>query len=182
MFNAACNSLIISNPQIKRHFQIPKPEDCYKMVHRTQFTSKFKEYVIKIEEKCLEKLANKKFYSLALDGEKVNSLPMLAVCLINPFNNIGAFLYKIIFNFGGHSIDYKNEVNIIFDDLIDRNIVITSFFCDNYRAQTWALKTNEDESIQKTSNVAYKKALEWTSCACHTIALGFNDTIDSIEL
>lgn len=130
----------------------------------------------------MEKFANKKFCSLALDAGKVNSLPMLAVCLINPFNNIGSFLYKIIFYFGGHSIDYKNEVNIILDDLIERNIVITSFIGDNYRAQTCALKSDGDESIQKTSDVAYKREIEWTSCACHTTALGFNDTIDSIEL
>lgn len=75
-FNAACNSFIKSNPQIKHKYQIPKPEDCDKMVHRTQFISKFKEYAVKIEEKCLEKFANKKFCSLALDEGKVNSLPM----------------------------------------------------------------------------------------------------------
>ena len=79
-------------------------------------------------------------------------------------------------------INYKNEVNIILDDLIERNIVITSFIGDNYRAQTCALKSDGDESIQKTSDVAYKREIEWTSCACHITALGFNDIIDSIEL
>lgn len=180
-FTSGYNALIQANPQINRNLHIPKPEDFYKPIQRCQFTSNFNNYAELIEKKCLQTFSRQKYCSLALDAGKVNSIPMLALCLSNPFNNNGALLYKIVFYFGGNANDYQNEVLDILRELKTKNIIISSFIGDNLPAQTRALKWNIDGAIQKISDDPYVQTIEWMSCCCHTTALGFDDMTTSIE-
>lgn len=150
-FRSGCSAFINSNSSIKKNYTIPKPEDFYKPIQRTQFTTNFNNYASLIEEKCLLKFNSQEFCSLALDAGRVNSVPMLNICLINPFNSNGPFLYKIVYYFGGCSKDYKNEVKIVLGELEEKNIHITCFLGDNLRAQISALKQDEKRSIQKIS-------------------------------
>lgn len=181
-FRSGCSAFINSNSSIKKNYVIPNPEDFYRPIQRTQFTANFIKYGSLIEEKCLLKFISQKFCSLALDAGRVNSVPMLDISLINPFNNNGPFLYKIVYFFGGCSKDYKNEVEIVLDELEEKNIHVTCFLGDNLRAQISALKQDEKDSIQNKSINPYIKSIEWISCACHTTSLAFKDTIESIEL
>ena len=180
-FTSGYNALIQSNPQINRNLHIPKPEDFYKPIQRTQFTSNFNNYAIEIETKCLQTFHNQKYCSIALDAGRVNSIPMITFCISNPFNKNGALLHKIVFYFGGNANDYQKEVLDILQDLKARNIIISSFIGDNLRAQTCALKSDSDESLQKISDDPYVQTIEWMSCCCHTTALGFDDMTTSIE-
>lgn len=126
-FQSGCSAFINSNSSIKKNYVIPKPEDFYKPIQRTQFTAKFIKYGSHIEEKCLLKFNSQKFCSFAIDARRVNSFPLLNICLINPFNNNEPFLYKIVYYFGGCSNDYKNEVEIVLDELGEKNIHVTCF-------------------------------------------------------
>lgn len=49
--------------------------------------------------------------------------------------------------------------------------------CTNKRSEK-----EENESIQKISENPYIQSIDWISCACHTTALAFKDTVQSIEL
>lgn len=181
-FRSGCSAFINSNPSIKRNYVLPKAEDFYKPIQRTQFSANFNSYAKEIEEKCILKFFDLKYCSLALDAGRVNSIPMLNICLINPFNTNGSFLYKIVYYFGGCSNDYINEINIILEELQEKNITVTCFLGDNLRAQLCALKSEEKDSIQKTSKDPHIRTIEWMSCACHTTALAFTDTVNSIEI
>lgn len=180
-FTYGYNALIQLNPQINKNLKIPKSENFYKPLKRTQFTTKFKQYAEEIEKKCLQTFIAQRYCSIALDAGKVNSLPMLTICLNNPFNKNGSMLYKIVFYFKGNTIDYQNEILDILSILKSQNIIISSFIGDNLKAQTCALKSDIEGSLQKISDDPYIQTIEWMSCCCHTTALGFDDFVASVE-
>lgn len=84
---------------------------------------------------------------------RVNTIPMLDICLVNPFNPNGSFLYKIVYYFGGCTIDYIREVKTVLEELQEKNIIITCFIGDNLRAQISALKKRKMKVFKRYQKI-----------------------------
>jgi hypothetical protein len=177
MVSSELNTVIQAAVRLGQNNSGYNPRDIFSTQSRNTFRKRFMEMEKGISSEVLGRYREFGCAAIAMDAGSIKSRPMLTINLVNAClsarTGIGPFLLSIVTDFEGTKESYRDALLEAVQEMERLDIRLTGLVGDNLSVQLGAM-TDFARSAMETPEMP---GVVICPCACHTLALAFNDTV-----